>query len=180
MLNPEYMRILWKYIPEDIRIRYGLHEKLADDGYIYVKIKKGMYGLKQAAVLAFDNLVHNLSKHGYTPCPNTLGIWRHTTRKTKFCLCVDDFGVKYYSKADAQHLLDSLSEKYTHTVDWQGQNFCGLRLEWNYVKNYVDVWMPNYIKEVLHRFKHPSPPSPQYSPHEHTPIQYGNKNDNMH
>jgi len=90
-------------------------------------------------------------------------------------LCVDDFGVKYYSKADGQHLLDSLSENYTHTVDWQGQNFCGLRIEWNYEENYVDISMPNYIKEVLHRFNHPSPTSPQYSPHEHTPIQYGNK-----
>ena len=32
-----------------------------------------------------------------------------------------------------------------------------------------------FIKGILLRFKHSSPVAPQYSPHEHTPIQYGNK-----
>ena len=117
MLNSEYIRILCKYIPDNIRKRYGLNEKLADNGYIYVKIKKGTYVIRQATVLTFDNLVRNLSKHRYTPCPNTLGIWQHTTHKIKCCLCINDFGIEYYSKADAQNLLDSLSENYTHTVD---------------------------------------------------------------
>ena len=84
---------------------YGLDTKLAADGHIYIKIEKGMYGLKQAAVLAYDNLVKNLSSHGYSPIPHTIGIWQHATRRTKFCLCVDDFGVKYFTKQDADHLL---------------------------------------------------------------------------
>ena len=49
-----------------------------------------MYGLKQAARLAYDDLVVHLGKNGYSPdkiCPN---IWTHKTHKTKFCLCVDD------------------------------------------------------------------------------------------
>lgn len=103
MKNAEYMHIHWKHIPQDIRELYNLFDKLHGDGYIYVKIKKGMYGLKQVAILAFDNnLVKNLSKNGYSPMPNTIGMWEHITRKTKFCLCVDDFGVKsYHSKEDA-------------------------------------------------------------------------------
>ena len=117
MEKPEYMRILYKYIPQDIRTMYNLDEKVAPDGHIYIRIKKGMYGLKQAAVLAFNNLVNNLSNHGYSPVPNTIGIWQHATRKTKFCLCVDDFGVKYFSKEDADHLLSSLGNHYTYTVD---------------------------------------------------------------
>ena len=128
MQKPEYMRILYKYIPQDIRDMYNLDSKLAADGHIYVKIKKGMYGLKQAAVLAFDNLVNNLSTHGYTPIPNTIGLWKHATRRTTFCLCVGDFGVKYFSKEDADHLLTALGQKYTYTVDWTGQHFCGLRI----------------------------------------------------
>ena len=52
MQQPEYMKILYKYIPQDIREMYNLDTKLASDGHIYIKIKKGMYGLKQAAVLA--------------------------------------------------------------------------------------------------------------------------------
>ena len=35
--------------------------------------------------------------------------------------------------------------------------------------------MPNYIRDLLIRFKHQAPKTPQYSPHEHTPVQYGSK-----
>ena len=100
-------------------------------------------------------------------------MWGHATRKTKFCLCVDDFGVKYFSKADAEHLLQALGQHYTYTSDWSGQNFCGLTMDWHYDTGYVDVAMPRYIKDVLHRFQHPQPTSPQYSPHAHGPMKYG-------
>ena len=83
-----------------------------------MKIKKRVYGLKKAAVLVFDNLIKNLSSHGYKPVSNTIGILHHTKRCITFFLCVNDFGVKYYSKDNTIHLLDSLSEKYTYTVDW--------------------------------------------------------------
>ena len=125
--------------------------------------------------MAFDNLVKNLSDHGYTPVPHTIGIWQHATRKTKFCLCVDDFGVKYFSKEDADHLLESLGKHYTYTVDWKGQNFCGFTIDWDYSNGFVDISMPNYIKDVLLRFLHQTPKKPQYSPHAHVPIQYGIK-----
>ena len=86
-------------------------------------------------------------------------MWGHTTKKTKFCLCVDDFGIKYFSKADADHLLKALGHCYTYTADWSGQNLCGLTLDWHYDAKYVDVSMPRYIKDVLHRFQHPQPTS---------------------
>ena len=35
--------------------------------------------------------------------------------------------------------------------------------------------MPDYIKDILIRFKHQTPKTPQYSPHEHIPVQYGAK-----
>ena len=74
MLKHEYMKIHYRNMPQYIRDRYNLDAKLAHDDYIYCKIKKEMYGLKQAAILAFDNLITNLSSHGYTPVPNTIGI----------------------------------------------------------------------------------------------------------
>ena len=45
MLSPEYMRVAYKYFPNDIRQRYNLNNIVHTDGYIYIKIKKGMYGL---------------------------------------------------------------------------------------------------------------------------------------
>jgi len=67
-----------------------------------------MYGLKQAAILAYDNLKANLAQNGYTPVIGTVGMWQHDTRRTKFCVCVGNFGIKYYDKKDTDHLLDCL------------------------------------------------------------------------
>ena len=105
MQKAEYMKIPFQYFPEDIITRYSLRELLASDGYIYIKITKGMYELKQASVLAYNNLVKNLKDHGYAPIPHSVGLWRHNSRPLTFCLCVDDFGIKYENKADADHLL---------------------------------------------------------------------------
>ena len=58
-----------------------------------------MYGLKQAAVLAYKNLIKNLAPFGYASIPNTDSYWGHTTNPAKFCLCVDDFGIKYFTKS---------------------------------------------------------------------------------
>jgi hypothetical protein len=123
------MKIKFDIIPEDIRLMYDLYNKVALDGYVYVKIIKGMYGLKQAAILAYNNLVKHLKSHGYEPVPFTTGLWQHKTRSTKFCLCVDDFGVKYFSEDDANHLISSLKTAYNITTDIRGDNFCGLHLE---------------------------------------------------
>ena len=40
--------------------KYNLMNKVLD-GYVYIKTKKGMYGLKQASVSAYDNLVKTYS-----------------------------------------------------------------------------------------------------------------------
>ena len=43
--NPEYMRVPFKYFPQDIIDQYNLRQKLHKD-YIFIKISKGMYRLK--------------------------------------------------------------------------------------------------------------------------------------
>ena len=75
----------------------------------------------------------------------TTGMWGHKTLRTRFCLCVDDFGLKFYSRTDAEHFLKALGTNYKYTVDWSGTNYCGLTFEWQYEKGYVDVGMPKYI-----------------------------------
>ena len=120
MENPEYIKIPISSIPDDIVTKYNLQNLKTPTNRICVQIKKGMYGLKQAAVLAYNHLVNNLSNHGYAPIPHTVELWKHKTRRLAFCLCVDDFGIKYYDKQDAQHLLDSLHKYYKTSVDWSG------------------------------------------------------------
>ena len=134
-----------------------------------------MYGLKQAALLAYQHLVNQLAPHGYHPCPYTTGLWEHDTRPTNFCLCINDFGVKYVSTADADHLLNSLRQHYKISVDWAGTDYCGLSIKWNYAKKYVDISMPGYIASTLERLQHPKPARPQHAPHQWTQPAYGQK-----
>ena len=88
-----------------------------------------MYGLKEAGILAFKQLARHLSPLGYEPAPYTPGLWRHTTRPMTFALCVDDFGIKYFSKADALHLVAALKQHYEITTNWTGSLYCGLTLD---------------------------------------------------
>ena len=116
MKDAEYMRINQKYITKEIEDEYDTKDLIAPDGYIYCKIKRGMYGLKQAARLAYELIKKILAPHGYHPDPICPNFWKHDTRKTIFCLCVDDFGVKYFSKSDADHLINALKD-YKITID---------------------------------------------------------------
>ena len=175
MEGNEYMRVNYKHFPEDIKKKYNLHEKVTESGHIFIKIKRGMYGLKQAALLAYRHLIDNLAEFGYAPIKGTVGMWQHESRPTKFCVCVDDFGVKYYSKEDAIHLIESLEKNYKVTKDWEGKNYCGLTMQWHYDEGYVDVAMPKYVPDSLRRLQHVPKKYPQYSPHEHAPIRYGKK-----
>ena len=92
-----------------------------------------------------------------------------------FCLCVDDFGVKYFSKDDANHLIQTLNNKYECTIDWEGKKICGLQLQWNYRKKFVDVSLPEYVQKSLQRLQHVAPKSPWYSPQYHHPINFSTK-----
>ena len=60
----EYMQMPLKLFPEDIIQHYYLQEK-ALNGYVYVEIWRGMYGLPQAAILANKLLQKHLGWHGY-------------------------------------------------------------------------------------------------------------------
>ena len=76
-----------------------------------------MYSLKEAGVIAFDQLVRKLKLFGYEPMPLTPGLWRHTSLKTTFTLCFDNFGIQYFSKADADHLINAIQYTYECSID---------------------------------------------------------------
>jgi hypothetical protein len=129
MKRKEYMKARLRDFPPNIIEQYGLMDLVTPDGYVYVMINKGMYGLKNAAILAYDNLKRNLEPFGYYPIEGTTGMWGHKTLRTRFCLCVDDFGLKFYSRTDAEHFLKALGTNYKYTVDWSGTNYYGLTFE---------------------------------------------------
>ena len=93
--------------------KYKLLNIVDNQGFLYVKIVKGMYGLKQAGIIAHKYLIHHLALFRYHPDRHTPGLWQHDTRDTIFTLVVDNFPIKYTSLNNAQHLIHALKEKYT-------------------------------------------------------------------
>ena len=68
-----------------------------------MEIRRGMYGLKETGVIAFDQLFQKINRFVYEPMTQTPGLWRHTSRRTTFTLCINDFSFKYFSKDDDDH-----------------------------------------------------------------------------
>ena len=62
----EYMKISQAILPEEIITQYNLLQ-LASNGWLYLDIRKGMPGLKQAGHIANDRLNIHLAKFGYSP-----------------------------------------------------------------------------------------------------------------
>ena len=75
----EYIKIPIKLIPQEIIDQYNLMELVAPYGCVYIEVRKGMYGLPQAGILAQQQLIQHLKPFGYYPCPYTHGLWCHKT-----------------------------------------------------------------------------------------------------
>ena len=74
----KYAQMPLKLIPQEIINEYNLID-LAVNGIVYIEIRKGMPGLKQAGKIANDRLTIHLAKHGYHPVPRTPSLWKHET-----------------------------------------------------------------------------------------------------
>ena len=175
MTRYEYMRLKLTDIPEEIIVEYKLREISTSDGYVYIEIRKGMYGLPQAGIIAQQLLEQRLATVGYYQSKIVPGLWTHKTRDICFTLVVDDFAVKYTKKEDAQHLINAIQKFYTTTIDWDATKYIGLTVDWDYTNRKVYLHMPGYLTKALQRFKHEIPKSKQNSPHPHATPQYGAK-----
>ena len=111
-----------------------------------------MPDLKQAGRVTNDRLKINLAQFGYAPVPCTSALCKHATHDITFYLVVDDIGVKYVGKENADHLIQSLKKQYTISMDCTGSLFYGLHIQWYYSVRTCNISMPDYLKEALHKF----------------------------
>ncbi len=108
---------------------------------------------------------------------HTPGLWKHISCPIWFNLCVDDYGVKYISNENLKHLFAALrTETYDIVEDWAGDLYCGINLEWNYAKQWVDITMPTYAIKNLTRYNHSAPLKLQHCPYTLNPITNGKDN----
>ena len=120
----EYVKIKLSGFPESVISHYNVGEKATPDRFIYVAIKRGMYGLPQSGIIAQTLLETLLNAHGYhlskiTPC-----LWTYEWRPIYFTLVVENFGVKYVGKEHADHLIKCIKENDDIKEYWKGER-CG-------------------------------------------------------
>ena len=160
----EYMKVKADIIPDEIMQQYML-EPMVTDGWVYIEIRKGMYGLPQAGLLANLKLTKHLATHGYHPTKYTPGLWKHESKSIAFTLAVDDFFIKYTNRKDADHLLNALKEQYVISEDWEATLYCGVTFDWNYKQRTCILSMPEYVTNALKSFQHTPPTKAQHAPH---------------
>ena len=103
--------------------------------------------------------------------PTSCGI----TAKTPitFTLIVYGFGVKYVDRAHAENLISALKDLYKLINDWTGSLYMGITLNCQYDKGNIDVFMPGYIANILHKFQHPVLSQSEQASHTHAKQYYG-------
>ena len=154
------MRIQSIYFPPDIISIYHIDEIIAEDGYVYIKIIKRMYGLKQSSIMSSNKIILTWSHTDNYRYPSKLDYRPKKNRGTKKFLCGDDFRVRYFNKDDADHLLQTLKNHCTILTDREGGSYLGLTIYWNYNGEYVDISMSRYVKKSFDRFQYPKPKNP--------------------
>eukprot|EP00957_Ditylum_brightwellii_P165075 12567935-Ditylum_brightwellii.AAC.1 len=82
-----------------------------------MEIRHSMYGLPQARKIANNLLKKQLATYNYHEMPHTPGLWKHVTNGNTFTLVVDNFGVKYVSTENIEHLINALKKHYTVEID---------------------------------------------------------------
>ena len=65
--DPEFMRIPLKIIPQEIVDAYNIATLVENQVWIYMRIEKVMYVLKQASIIANQELVKHVAPFGYHP-----------------------------------------------------------------------------------------------------------------
>jgi hypothetical protein len=81
----QHMRMHRRCVPKEIMDAHGLTEAHFDsNGCACLEIRKGMHGLKEASVLACDQLKEHLAPYGHAPVRFTPGLWKHNKRRTTF------------------------------------------------------------------------------------------------
>ncbi len=168
----KYMKIPLALFPVWTIEQYNL-QNLALVRWVYIKMRRVVWGLPQAGILANKPLRHKLAPFGYHKSTNTPGLWWHKSRPLTFTLVVRKFGIKFVNKTNVDHLIPSIKKTYTLMEDWTGGLYSGITLEWDYVGHTVNILMPGYIKMKLQEYKHIMPKKLQTCPYLPEPKKFG-------
>lgn len=121
---------------------------------MYAHINCAWYSLKYGKKIAHDDLVEHLEKHNYVQADNTNGIFKHIACNISFTLIVNYSWIKYANKADFQHLIKVIQEKYNFNVDFNTIQYIWIHLNWNCEKQELICSMKGYMEQGLKELEH--------------------------
>jgi hypothetical protein len=108
----EYMKFPLLLFPLWMIEQYNC-KKLQLDGWVCIEMRRAVWGIPQAGILANKCLRQKLAPFGYSECINTPVLWHHKSRPITFILVVDNFGVKFLNRDDVDHLIATIKK---HTI----------------------------------------------------------------
>ena len=174
MARKEYVRIKYNNIPEEFRKDYNFPEYVCN-GWVFFEVIHGAYGLTQLGKIVNDLLRQRLNNTGSQDI-NNAGAVVHTWRPIQSVLIVDNFGLKYVGKQNADNLLSILNKFYKMSEDWEGIFLRGSTSPVIMPRNSDRTCsMDGYIRDLLFQEGHTPSSKPHYSPHKHRDIIYGAK-----
>jgi hypothetical protein len=100
MTKYEYMCIPLQMLPPPIVERYNL-TPLIHNKCVYVKIRKGMYGLPHGGKLANNQLIAALALFRYSPVPFPTSLCKHNSCYITFSVVMNNFSVIHSNKEGA-------------------------------------------------------------------------------
>jgi hypothetical protein len=124
--------------------------------YVYVKLKKALYGLLQSSLLWYKNISSFLCEIGFESCINDNCIfYREINNKMYYIgLYVDDLIHICDGNESKDMIASKLNEKYGKMDHHFGNQFSFLSLSINidYINNIITIDQNNYITKILESF----------------------------
>jgi hypothetical protein len=125
MDRPEFMQFKLSDIPNNIIDIYKLRD-IVHNGYVFVRIQKGMYGLPQAGIIAQQLLEQCLQANGYQQSKINPGFLDARLAPYLFCTLCGQLWHQICRKEHADHLIQTLRGHYEISMDWNGWHYIGL------------------------------------------------------
>jgi hypothetical protein len=173
--RPQYTKIKLSDVPEEVIKEYNLHQYATPDGWVYIKVSRGMYGLPQARSLGHDLLEQRLNKEEYFQSQIVPALWKHESKPIQFVLVVDDFGIKIPEKGRFGSPHPNAREILRCQCRSQGERIRENPVRWDYENRKVHLSMAPYLQKALQQFDNIIPSKRQDSPYPYTEPKYGAK-----
>jgi len=141
---------------------------------VYFEVNKGMYGLKQAGLLANDRIVTLFDKHGYKQSKYIPQLFFSEDKSTAFCLVVDDLLIKA-NEANRDKLYECLRTQYEIVTDNTGSKYLNIDIRRDKTNKLAGLSMRGYLDRLITRFDHWAGTRTAHSPGIYQPPSYGVK-----